>query len=146
MSVHFFIPDQRDAWSRIDHALMAKRSGYGEETAEALWTKGLLSVHEMATDTGSFGYLVLTKFDLCSADGPELHVMWCQVRPTRALRDDHEWLYSAVEYLKRVAKASDCTSVRIAVAEDHPSASWKWRLNRVGFKPVVTQLGISVTN
>ncbi len=142
MTAHFYVPEQQDAWQRINRPLMAKRAGYSQELLEALWDSGKLAVHEMASDEGIFGYLVLARFDL--GIGASLQIMWCEVKPCRALRAVPDWLWDAARYLQRVAKMTDCKEVRIGVAEDHPSPSWLRRLKGVGFVPLVTELGIKV--
>ena len=142
MSVHFYVPEQADAWQRIDRDLMAKRAGYSMAVLGDLWESGRLVVHEMASDDGVFGYLVLGRFDL--GVGPSLQVMWCEVHPCRALRAERDWLWDAARYLERVAAMTGCREVRIGVAEDHPSPSWLRRLRGVGFRPLVLELGISV--
>lgn len=142
MPVYFFIPDQYAAWEDIDRNLMAKRASYSRKVLDDMWESGLLHIHEMATEKGPFGYLVLARFDLGLK--PFLHVMYCQVKPRKALREDQDWLKYAVEYLKETAAQVGCAEVRIVVAEDHPNPSWRWRLLRNGFSPTMTEMSISV--
>lgn len=142
MAVHFFIPDQMDAWARLDKAMFAKRSGWSKEGLEALWESGSLGVHEMATEHGPFGYLVLGVLDL--GQGKWLQVYWCEAHPVKALRENMDWLGYAAQYLEQVAREYGCKEVRIAVDTDHPSKSWLWRLSRVGFSPRMTELAIPV--
>lgn len=138
MSVHFFVPDQRDAWERINKPLFAKRAGWSDEVLEQWWKTAKLGIHEMASDDGSFGYLVLATVDL--GLGKWLQVLWCEVRPCKALRSEKDWLWDAARYLERLARAHDCTHVKISVNEDHPSRHWQRRLRGVGFVPRVTEL------
>lgn len=142
MAVHFFIPDQMDAWARLDKAMFAKRSGWSAESLESLFQGGIIGIHEMATEQGPFGYLVLGVLD--TDQGKWLQVYWCETHPVRALRDNDDWLWHAARYLEWVATQYDCKEVRIAVNEDHPSRRWLRRLKGVGFAPRMTELAIAV--
>ncbi len=142
MPVHFFIPDQMDAWDKLDKVLFAKRAGWSGQVLEQLWYAGKLGIHEMASELGPFGYLVLTTVDM--GVGKMLQVIWCEVFPCRALRTVPHWLVDAAAYLREVGEQYHCTEVRICVAANHPSPKWQARLVEVGFSPAMTELSLKV--
>lgn len=142
MSVLFFVPDQRDAWERINKEKFATMSAKSGRALEGMWSTGKMGIHEMATEDGTFGYLVLGTVDL--GLGKWLHVFWCEVRPHRTLRRHRDWLWEATRYLAAVAEAHECLGVKINVAEDHPSRKWKRRLQGVGFQPSMAELSMKV--
>lgn len=140
MAVNFFVPDQYEAWRKLDKDLFAKRSQMGKAAIEQWWESGKLGIHEMATEEGPFGYLVLTTIDLGA--GKWLQVLWCQVYPVKGLRHERGWLWDAARYLEQVALQYGCAKVKINVNENHPSQSWKRRLMGVGFAPEVTEMSL----
>jgi hypothetical protein len=142
MPVHFYLPDQRQAWDRLDLELMAKRSGFSPKTIAQLFVSGQLSLHAMATHEAEFGYLALLK--VAVAEEPWLQVFWCETRPVRSLRNERDWLQQAADYLVRVARDTGCCEVKITVAQDHPSKDWLDRLKSVGFTPRQVELGLKV--
>ena len=143
MPVHFYIPDQEQAWDRLDQELMASRSCLSAEAIAALRASGRLQVHAMATDEAEFGYLVLLVVN--SGPAPWLTVFWCEAKPSRSLRELKDWLWYAARYLEWVAQRLECSEVRISVAQDHPSRRWMERLREVGFAPRQIELGLPVT-
>jgi hypothetical protein len=142
MPIHFYLPDQRQAWDRLNLDLMSKRSGFSPKTIAQLFVSGQLALHAMATAEAEFGYLALLKVSV--AEEPWLQVFWCETRPVRSLRHERDWLQQAADYLVRVAREAGCCEVKIAVAQDHPSRDWLDRLKAVGFEPRQVELGIRV--
>lgn len=132
----------RVIWGLFDLNDMARQCTMAEDYIRGLFDDGMIEVHAiLAGEQEAFVGAIATIQQTADAGGA-LVVWWAQVWPTRAMREEGDWLISAAAYLYDLAeeRGARCVVADVSAAR----GKWRARLEAVGFQPTVVQLEMPV--